>query len=105
MNNALVAKAIEVCADRRVGWVMYGRMGNHPALDGFKQSNGFTRFQLARYYVPLTRKGRIAVKLGLHKEIKDMLPMAIKRQLFPIYNWVSRTGTRIQLRSEPKLVG
>jgi hypothetical protein len=26
INNALVAKAIEVCASRQCGWVMYGRM-------------------------------------------------------------------------------
>ncbi len=77
---------------------MYGRMGNHPTLDNFKENNGFTKFQLTRFFIPLTRKGKLAIKLGLHKEIKDTIPQTIKRPLFPIYNWVSRTRMRIKLR-------
>ena len=41
VNNALVAKAVEVCGAKQAGWIMYGRMGNHPSLDNFKQSNSF----------------------------------------------------------------
>jgi hypothetical protein len=98
VNNALIAKAVEVCAAKQLEWVMYGRIGNHPSLDRFKESNSFARFPLTRYYVPLTRKGRIAVKLGLHRELKDTLPPAIKSKLFPAYNWVSRTKMRMKLR-------
>jgi len=101
VNNALVAKAVEVCADKGVQWLMYGRMGNHPTLDKFKQNNGFEQFQLTRYYVPLTRKGKIATKLGLHKEIKDVLPQSIKYPLIPIYNWISRTKIKIKLLLKP----
>lgn len=97
VNNALIAKAIEVCAGRHEKWIMYGRMGNHPTLDTFKQNNGFTQFQLTRYHVPLTRNGRIATRLGLHQEIKDTLPQSIKRPLFPIFNWTSRTKMKIKL--------
>jgi hypothetical protein len=96
-NNALIAKAVEVCAVKQVGWTMYGRMGNHPSLDKFKQSNGFARFSLTRYYVPITEKGRIATKLGLHREIKDVLPQSIKYPLIPVYNWVNRNKMRIRL--------
>jgi hypothetical protein len=99
VNNALIAKAAEVCAAKQVGWVMYGRMGNHPSLDTFKQSNGFTKFPLTRYYVPITKKGRLAVKMGLHRELKDTLPETLKYRLIPLYNWVSRNKTRIKLRS------
>jgi hypothetical protein len=98
VNNALVAKAVEVCAAKQVGWVMYGRIGNHPSLDRFKESNSFARFPLTRYYVPVTKKGSIAMKLGLHRELKDALPQAIKYRLFPFYNWVSRTKMRMKLR-------
>jgi hypothetical protein len=94
VNNALVAKAIEVCANQQVKWLMYGRMGNHPSLDRFKQNNGFTRFSLTRYYVPLTAKGEIATKLGLHREFKDALPQSIRYRLIPVYNWVSKTKTK-----------
>jgi hypothetical protein len=98
VNNALIAKAVAVCADKRIQWLMYGRMGNHPSLDNFKRNNGFTQFPLTRYYVPLTMKGRIAVKLGLHREIKDVLPQPVKYPLIPIYNWISRTKMKLSLK-------
>ncbi len=97
VNNALVAKAIEVCAAKQVQWVMYGRMGNHPSLDSFKQSNSFVKFSFPRYYVPLTRKGRIATALGMHHELKDALPQWLKKPLFPVFNWVSRAKLKIRL--------
>jgi len=91
VNNSLVAKAIELCANEHIEWIMYGRMGNHPSLDNFKENNGFSRFPLTRYHIPLTRKGKFALALGLHKELKDTLPQSIKYRLIPIYNWISRT--------------
>jgi len=102
-NNALVAKAIQVCASKGVKWMMYGRMGNHPALDNFKQNNGCVKFELTRYYVLLTRKGKIATRLGVHREMKDALPQSIKYRLIPVYNWISRTRVRTKLRSKQKL--
>jgi hypothetical protein len=96
VNNALLAKAIEVCASQQEKWLLYGRIGNHPSLDRFKQNHGFTKFPLTRYYVPLTRKGKIATKTGLHKEFKDALPQSIKYALIPVYNWVSRAKTKMK---------
>lgn len=93
VNNSLIAKAVEVCASKRFGWLMYGRMGNHPSLDNFKRNNGFSKFLLTRYYVPITRKGRLTIQLGLHREFKDTLPKPIKNALIPLYNWVSRNKT------------
>ena len=98
VNNVLVAKAIEFCATQQEKWLMYGRMGNHPSLDKFKQNNGFTRLSLTRYYLPLTTKGKIATKLGLHKELKDALPQSIKYNLIPFYNWISRVRTKMKLK-------
>ena len=101
LNNALVAKAVEVCATRKIRWLMYGRMGNHPTLDDLKQNNGCVSFLLTRYFIVLTGKGRLAARLGLHREMKDALPLWLKRPLFPVYNWVSRTRMRIKTRSMP----
>ena len=98
VNNALVAKAIEVCATKHWGPVMYGRMGNHPSLDTFKENNGFTKFSINRYYVPLTAKGRIVVKLGLQKELTEILPQRIKYPLIPVYSWATRSRLRLRLR-------
>jgi hypothetical protein len=97
LNNALIAKAVEVCSASNAPWLMYGRMGNHPSLDSFKESNGFTKLTLTRYYVPITGKGRFASKLGIHKELKDALPNSLKCALIPVFNWVSRT--KIQLKN------
>lgn len=98
VNNALIANAVQVCTTKKIVWLMYGRMGNHPSLDKFKQSNGFSRFPLTRYYIPITKRGRIAIKMGLHREIKDVLPRLIKYPLIPVYNWISRNKMRMKLR-------
>ena len=95
VNNALIAEAIKFCASNKIEWVMYGRMGNHPSLDRFKQSNSFSKFSIARYYILITWKGKLAVKLGLHREIKDVVPEPLKHWLIPFYNWTSRK-TRIK---------
>jgi hypothetical protein len=96
VNNLLVAKTVEVCAAKNVKYVMYGRIGNHPSLDMFKENNGFKKCLLTRYYVPLNVKGRLALTLKLHRSLKDSLPEPIKKRLFGIYNWVSRTKTKLK---------
>ena len=98
VNNALLAKAVEVCTSKGQRWLMYGRIGNNPSLDKFKENNGFVRVQIVRYYIPLSSKGRLAVRLGLHRELKDSLPDAVKYPLIPRFNWVNRSKVRVKLR-------
>lgn len=101
VNNALLAKAVEVCASKGQRWLMYGRIGNNPSLDKFKENNGFVRVQIARYYIPLSSKGRLAVRLGLHRELKDSLPSFLNFLKYPLIstmNWLSRTKVRVKLR-------
>jgi hypothetical protein len=98
VNNALVAKAVEVCASKGAPWLMYGRIGNHPTLDSFKENNGFSKCILRRFYIPVTNKGRLTTKLRLHRELKDALPESLKRPLIPVFNWISRTKTQVRLR-------
>jgi hypothetical protein len=98
LNNALLAKAVEVCVSSDKRWLLYGRFGNHPSLDKFKESNGFTKYPIARYYVPLTRKGKFAILVGLHKPLKDTLPELLKGPLIPVFNWISRTKAQMKNR-------
>jgi hypothetical protein len=98
VNNGLLAKAVEVCASKGEQWLMYGRIGNHPSLDKFKESNGFVKFPITRYYVPITWKGRVAIRLGLHKEFKDALPEPLKGPFITVLNWVSRNKLRFKRR-------
>ena len=39
------------------------------SLSDFKERNGFQRIDIPRYYVPLTRWGLIAFRLGLHRQL------------------------------------
>jgi hypothetical protein len=98
VNNALLAKAVEVCASKGERWLMYGRIGNHPSLDKFKESNGFVKFPITRYYVPITWKGRVAIRLGLHKEFKDALPESLKGPFITVLNLASRNKLRFKRR-------
>jgi hypothetical protein len=98
LNNAMLAKAVDVCASGGDRWLMYGRIGNHPSLDKFKESNGFTKYPINRYYVPLSGKGKLALRLGLQYNLKDALPNSIKYPLIPMMNWVSRTKTKLRRR-------
>jgi hypothetical protein len=50
-------------------------------LGDFKRSNGFQRFGLRRYFVSLTAKGRVALKLGLHRGWKEVVPKQIRNPL------------------------
>ena len=92
-NNALIAKAVEVCSNHNLQWLVYARMGNHPSLDEFKRNNGFKKVTIKRYYIPLTMKGKIALLFGLQKPIQDTLPEFAKPLGYKLYNFISRLRT------------
>ena len=89
-NNALIAKAVERCCMRGIRFLIYARMGNHPTLDRFKESNGFVKYLLPRCFLPLSRKGKVLLKLGLYPEPQDLIPDALKSVTIPLYNALSR---------------
>jgi len=93
-NNALIAKAVEVCEKQRLPHLVYAYWGDGSLVD-FKRHNGFVETQLPRYYVPLTRRGQLAVTLGLHRGWKDILPTRLRTQLRTLRNrWLSLAITR-----------
>jgi hypothetical protein len=79
-TNALLAKAVERCAEKDFPYLMYANWLDD-SLGDFKRSNGFQRFDLPRYFVPLTPKGKLAWKLGLHRGWKEAVPKPIKKAL------------------------
>jgi Acetyltransferase (GNAT) domain len=79
-TNALLAKAVERCAEKGFHYLAYAQWLEN-GLGDFKRSNGFQKFDLPRYFVPLTRKGELALNLGLHRGWKDALPDRIKTPL------------------------
>jgi hypothetical protein len=90
-NNALIDEAVRRCAERRIPFLVYGNhYGFLPSLDSFRESQGFRRFSIARYYVPLTRAGQLAIAFGLHKSAYYAMPFIMERALLPVYNYFSR---------------
>ncbi len=75
-NNALIAKAVEICAIKNVPYCVYANWASG-SLAEFKQRNGFEKIALPRYYVPLNIKGRILLALKLHKGISGVLPESL----------------------------
>jgi hypothetical protein len=82
-SNALVAKAVERGLEKGVKFLVYGQYffdedADNP-LTEFKRRNGFERILIPTYYVPLTLKGRIAVKMNVHAGIRRMIPKRVIR--------------------------
>jgi hypothetical protein len=94
-NNALLSEAVKLCAQRGVQYLLYERYvyGNkgEDSLTRFKEGNGFVRLDLPRYFVPLTLKGSIVLKLGLHRDLKDLMPPLIRKHLIELRDrWHAR---------------
>ena len=77
-TNALIAKAVEICAEKRLSYLIYGEYsfagkGKNPLTD-FKRHHGFEEVRYPQHFVPLTTKGRIAIRLGLHRGLRRFVP-------------------------------
>ncbi len=76
--NALITKAVETCAQKGVGYFIYGNYiyGNKKdsSLVEFKRRSGFEQINFPRYYIPLTLKGRIFVQLRLYRGAVGLIP-------------------------------
>ncbi len=72
-TNALIAKSVEICEKKKISYLVYARM-SRGTLGQFKRNNGFVKINLPRYYIPLTCKGKIILKLHLHNGIIGLLP-------------------------------
>lgn len=77
-NNMLVAQAVRSCADRGIPYLWYAKFSygrkSNDSLSEFKQRNGFLKVNVPRYYVALTRRGRAALRVGLHHGLKESVP-------------------------------
>jgi hypothetical protein len=79
-TNALLAKVVEHCAQKGFPYLVYAYWLDD-SLGDFKQSNGFQRFDVPRYFVPLTKRGKLALKLGLHRGWREAVPKPLKKPL------------------------
>jgi hypothetical protein len=75
-----MAKAVEVCAERGRPRLVYFYWGND-SLTEFKRRCGFEKMSVPRYYVPLSKKGQLALKCGAHRGWRAMIPRRVREQL------------------------
>ena len=94
-TNALVAHAVRSCADRQIPHLVYSRFAygkkQPDSVSDFKKRNGFQQIDLPRYYVPLSSLGRAALKLGLHRNLTELVPEPVVAKIRGIRNsWYNR---------------
>ena len=83
--NALLAKAIEVCERKGMLFLLYGKYvygrNEKSPLTEFKRRNGFEEIRFPRYFLPLSAKGTLAIKLAVHKGVKGLIPVSVLKLL------------------------
>lgn len=79
--NALMARAVEICESRGISYITYGlyNYGNKRdnPLREFKIRNGFEEILMPRFFVPLTRWGKLCMKAKLHRGLVGILPHSV----------------------------
>jgi len=98
--HALLARTVELCESKRILYLIYGnyvynRDEKSPFTE-FKRRNGFEEFRLPRYYLPLSAKGALAIKLGLHKGAKELMPVRVIKLLKSLREQFYRIHYRLE---------
>jgi hypothetical protein len=71
--NGMIDKAVEICAHRGIPFITY-TLWRRGDLGKFQASNGFEKMPVPEYFIPLTWKGRLALRLRLHRGLKPLVP-------------------------------
>ena len=92
--NALIAKAVEVSEKKGISHLTYCNYVYHDpgsTMTEFKRRNGFQQVLLPRYYIPLTLKGKIALRLKLHRGLVELIPKPLVIRLLRLRSrWYER---------------
>jgi hypothetical protein len=88
--NALMDKAVEYCTEQQAPFLVfsqynYGKVGSNTLMD-FKKYNGFESIMIPRYFIPLTAKGQISLKMNLQRGLTEILPRKVIRSLRSMRN-------------------
>lgn len=71
--NGMIAKAVDICAARNVPHLVY-YMWRRAGHREFQENSGFEKIPIPEYFVPLSFKGALALRLGLHRGVKGIIP-------------------------------
>lgn len=95
--NVLLTEAVKVCESKKLSHLVYGKYVYGKKTDSplteFKRRNGFIKVEFPRYYVPLSLKGALAIKLGLHLGRDAFVPKAVYDFLLKSRSWMARWTT------------
>ncbi len=99
-TNALLAKAVEICCEKRAthmvyGKYVYGKKENSPVTE-FKRRNGFERLSFPRYYIPLTAVGSLAIRCRLHRGLAQLVPEKVTSLFLAARSAIYRRQFRLQ---------
>lgn len=73
VNNALVGRAVEECTKDGIPYLTYTNWRRGSQAE-FLIRHGFQEICVPRYWIPLTRKGALAIKLGCHRKLRTYIP-------------------------------
>jgi hypothetical protein len=82
-TNAVLAKEVERCAEKGFPHLVYAYWLDD-SLGDFNRSNGFQRFDLPRYFVPLTPRGKLALTLGFQRGWKASVSKQLRKPLIKL---------------------
>lgn len=89
-SDALIAQSVEMCAAERIPYLHYGSW-SRGGLGAFKMSHAFVRHEVPRYFVPLNLRGRLSLKMKLHRKWSDCVPELWLDRLIRLRNeWNTR---------------
>jgi hypothetical protein len=92
-TNVMLAKAVELCEQKGLSHLVYcSYVYNDPksSLTEFKRRNGFEQVLVPRYYIPLTLKGTVALRLNLHRGLTALIPTPAVTRLRQLRAWWNR---------------
>jgi len=93
-TNALIAEAVRICEQKNLFFLQYGKFiyGNKTksTLGEFKRRNGFEKIELPKYFIPLSLRGRVILKLKLHRGMVGILPQRLIEPLLKLRSGVYR---------------
>jgi hypothetical protein len=96
-TNALIAKSVEICAERGVPYLHYG-VWSKRGLGDFKKHHGFEPLSIPRYTIPLNLKGKIILSARLHRKLSSYVPEQLEDDLVRIRARWNAYRTRKVLR-------
>jgi hypothetical protein len=94
--DALIAKAVELCDLHQIHHLQYGSWTDG-GVGTFRSKHGFAKVDFPRYFVPLTRRGALMLRLKLHRPMRELLPDPVTSLLIDLrtrwYSYLHKATT------------